>query len=107
MNRFARLAVLAVVVLGILGQPAVAGKGKLKVFLLAGQSNMEGQAVVDLDHQDHYNGGKGNLEHVMKDPAKAARYKHLRGADGKWTVRDDVWVWYRAGDRGDMKVGKL
>jgi cytochrome c-type biogenesis protein CcmH len=32
---------------------------------------MEGQAVVDLDHEKYYNGGKGNLEHVMRDPAKA------------------------------------
>ena len=32
-----------------------------KVFLLAGQSNMEGQGVVALDHPEHYNGGRGNL----------------------------------------------
>ena len=48
-----------------------AGKGPVKVFILAGQSNMEGQAVVDFDHEEYYNGGKGNLEHVMQDPAKA------------------------------------
>ena len=33
----------------------------VKVFVLAGQSNMEGQAVVDLDGQD-YNDGKGTLK---------------------------------------------
>ena len=32
----------------------------VKVFILAGQSNMEGQAVADLDGKD-YNDGKGTL----------------------------------------------
>ncbi|SVE51777.1 uncharacterized protein METZ01_LOCUS504631, partial [marine metagenome] len=30
------------------------GKDRFKVFLLAGQSNMEGQGVVDLDHPKYY-----------------------------------------------------
>ena len=30
----------------------------LRVFLLAGQSNMEGQGVVDLDDPRDYNGGR-------------------------------------------------
>ena len=38
---------------------ADAGETIVKVFVLAGQSNMEGQGVVDLDHPQHYNGGKG------------------------------------------------
>jgi hypothetical protein len=61
-----------------------AGKSPLKVFILAGQSNMEGQGVVDLDHERDYNGGKGNLEHVMRDPAKAKLYAHLKDKDGNW-----------------------
>ena len=39
--------------------------GRVKIFLLAGQSNMEGQGVVDLDHPRYYNGGRGILERVM------------------------------------------
>ena len=35
-----------------LGESAEPAQPTLKVFLLAGQSNMEGQAVVDLDHPD-------------------------------------------------------
>ena len=66
----------------------------LKVFILAGQSNMEGQAVVDLTGKD-YNDGKGTLAALLADPAKAAPFTHLRSADGKWTVRDDVWVRYQ------------
>ena len=54
-----------------------AGKGPLKVFILAGQSNMEGQAVADLEGKD-YNDGKGTLQFLMRDPAKAGLFKHLR-----------------------------
>jgi len=83
-------------------------QGRLKVFLLAGQSNMEGQGVVDFDHEKHYNGGKGNLEHVLAQPGNAKRYAHLRGPDGKWTVRDDVWGWFRTQHglkRGGVTIG--
>ena len=53
-----------------------------RVFLLAGQSNMEGQGVVDLDHPKYYNGGKGILERVMADPTQAKRYVHLKTPEG-------------------------
>ena len=66
----------------------------VKVFILAGQSNMEGQAVVDLDGKD-YNNGKGTLASLFKDPAKAMLVKHLKNAKGEWVVRDDVWVRYQ------------
>ena len=70
----------------------------VKVFILAGQSNMEGQAVVDLDGPD-YNDGKGTLVKLMADPAKTALFQHLKSADGKWTVRKDVWVRYQREDQ--------
>ena len=66
----------------------------VKVFILAGQSNMEGQAVSDLDGKD-YNDGKGSLAALLKDPAKAALVKHLQTEKGEWAVRDDVWVRYQ------------
>ncbi|MEE2714830.1 MAG: sialate O-acetylesterase [Verrucomicrobiota bacterium] len=75
----------------IFSQSKKAG-GRVKVFLLAGQSNMEGQAVVDLDHEKYYNGGKGILTTVMAKPDNVSRYAHLRDSDGNWTVRDDVFV---------------
>src|SRR6267154_338520 len=70
----------------------------VKVFILAGQSNMEGQAVVDLEGKS-YNDGKGTLVTLMGDPVKAPLFKHLRDTDGKWTVRHDVWVWYQRDER--------
>jgi hypothetical protein len=35
----------------------------------------------------------------MQDPAKAAQFKHLKDANGKWVVRDDVFVRYQREDR--------
>jgi hypothetical protein len=81
------------------------GTGPLKVFILAGQSNMEGQAVVDLAGKD-YNEGKGTLVQVMQDPVKSALFKHLKDIDGKWTVRDDVWVRDKP-EHGAVRVGPL
>ncbi len=77
----------------------------LKVFILAGQSNMEGQGVVDLTGKD-YNDGKGTLATLMSDTAKKALFKHLKDDDGKWRVRDDVWVRYQP--EGDpLRAGPL
>lgn len=104
-NRLATLACVLLTGLLLPAQEPLDARQTLRVFLLAGQSNMEGQAVVDLDHEQHYNGGRGTLQRVMKD-AKDDRYAHLVDQDGNWTKRDDVVVWYRAG--GDrLKIGKL
>lgn len=84
---------------------AAAATKPVKVFILAGQSNMEGQAVVDLEGKN-YNDGKGTLAMLMRDPAKAAMFKHLRDADGKWAVRDDVWVRYKR-EHGPLLAGPL
>ena len=77
----------------------------VKVFILAGQSNMEGQAVVDLDGKN-YNFGKGTLVSLMNDPAKAPTFKHLKDAKGEWTVREGVWVRYRR-ENGPLLAGPL
>ena len=79
---------------GISPTRAADAPGPVKVFVLAGQSNMEGQAVADLDGKD-YNGGKGTLKALLNDPAKAPLLKHLRNEKGAWAVRDDVWVRYK------------
>jgi len=80
-------------------------KGPLKVFILAGQSNMQGQGVADLDGKD-YNDGKGTLQFLMRDSAKAEIFKHLKDDQGRWAVRDDVWVRYQPDD-GPVKAGPL
>jgi hypothetical protein len=77
----------------------------VKVFILAGQSNMEGQAVADLEGKD-YNEGKGTLNSFLKDPAKADQFKHLKSASGEWAVRNNVWVRYQL-ENGPLKAGPL
>jgi hypothetical protein len=82
-----------------------AGGSPVKVFILAGQSNMEGQAVVDLTGKD-YNDGKGTLATLVNDPATRPRFKHLKTAGDKWAVRDDVWVRYRR-EKAPLLAGPL
>ena len=74
------------------GQADKAGKGPLKVFILAGQSNMEGAGVIKMNPDR--NGGKGSLEYMVKDPKMAGRTGHMLDSDGNWVVRKDVSIWY-------------
>ncbi len=80
----------------------------IRVFILAGQSNMEGQAVADLDGKD-YNEGRGTLKTLLKDPSKRPWLEHLQDEQGEWTVRDDVWVRYQRESQpqllGPLSVG--
>ena len=84
---------------------ALSAPKPLKVFILAGQSNMEGQAVADLDGKD-YNEGKGTLNSLLRDPVKGPVFKHLKDEHGQWTVREDVWVRYQP-EHGPVKAGPL
>lgn len=76
------------------GKEPAAGRKPVKVFILAGQSNMQ---------------GKGSLEHleglVKSEPAK---FGHLK-KDGKWVERDDVFVSFPQldADRSKDMNGKL
>lgn len=84
------------------GEAAAASRKPVKVFILAGQSNMEGQGFVAADPKR--NGGKGSLEQLVKDPATAARFAPLVDRDGKWRVRDDVRITYLE-RKGPLTVG--
>lgn len=77
---------------------AQSGKNALKVFILAGQSNMEGQGIIKGDKP-------GTLETLLKNPESADRYKPLADASGKWVVRDDVWINFNSGHKGKLTVG--
>ena len=62
-----------------------------KVYVLAGQSNMEGKAKNQL------------LEHQATDEKTAHLFEHLRDGDG-WIERDDVFIEY-LGRRGPLTLG--
>lgn len=63
----------------------------VKVFVLCGQSNMEGKGAVK------------HLEQLLADPATAKTYRHLQNEKG-WVERDDVFIKYND-DRGQGKLG--
>jgi hypothetical protein len=74
----------------------------VKVFVLVGQSNMEGHGFVTAE--SNRNGGKGSLEYLVKQPRTAEHYSHLVDGDGKWKVREDVWIKY-LDRKGALTVG--
>ena len=76
----------------VLNCSALADKKPVKVFILAGQSNMEGKGRVDplLNHQITAPETKGFFAHLHKD--------------GKYIERDDVWINYLK-RRGKLTVG--
>ncbi|MDA0812217.1 MAG: hypothetical protein O3C21_07525, partial [Verrucomicrobia bacterium] len=109
---YSQFSVALVVVTGLLPRLATAqqeSKAPLKVFILAGQSNMEGAGVIQIPENsgkggNSGNGGKGTLEYLVKDPATAERFPHTIDSKGDWVVRDDVWIWY-LGRKGGLSVG--
>lgn len=64
---------------------AAAEKKPLKVFILAGQSNMEGHARVE------------TFDYIGDDPATAPLLKMMRGGDGKPAVAEGAWISYLTG----------
>lgn len=69
-------------------------KGPVKVFILAGQSNMQGQASLR------------TLEYLIYNEETAQRYEQWKDRDGRWVERRDVWVWTTDGNRsGNLKPG--
>lgn len=64
---------------------ASAQSKKLKVFILAGQSNMEGHARIE------------TFDYIGDDPATAPLLKQMRGADGKPAIADHTWISYLTG----------
>jgi len=88
---------LVLILLLIGGQSLAAAERPLKVFILAGQSNMEGHAGIE------------TFDYLGDDPASAPLLKKMRGADGRPTVCDHVWISYftGAGESNGEGFGKL
>ncbi|MCX6876780.1 MAG: hypothetical protein NTW21_23660 [Verrucomicrobia bacterium] len=67
----------------------------LKIFILAGQSNMEGPANIS------------TFDYIGDDPATAPMLKMMRGADGKPAVCENAWISYLTGEKNFEIAGKL
>lgn len=86
-THIASLGLLSLIALG----PMASAADRVLVFVLAGQSNMEGKAQNKL------------LEHQARDKQTSGLFEHLRH-DGEWITRDDVFIKYL--DRhGGLTVG--
>ena len=87
------------------GNPQKQLKGPVKVFILAGQSNMQGQGIVS-SLAEMKEEKPGTLATMLKDPAKGPLLKTWVNAKGEWAEgRDDVWV-YDVSERGS-RHGRL
>lgn len=72
----------------------VTGKGPLQVYILAGQSNMQGHAQVK------------TLEHLGMDPATAPILQEIQAADGSFRESENVWI-SSVGSSASEKFGRL
>ena len=86
-----RIAVVVACVAGLLAGESHAKP--LKVYILAGQSNMEGHAKVE------------TFDYIGDGPATAPLLKEMRGADGKPRVCEKVWISYLTGSRDNAGEG--
>jgi alpha-galactosidase len=85
------VAIAALAVSIAVARTSTAAEGAVKVFILAGQSNMEGKAPNTL------------LDYQAEAPETKDLFKHLR-KDGKWIVRDDVFIKY-LDRKGPLTIG--
>jgi len=86
--RFRSLVLLfAVAIVGILPPTLTRAEDKkpVKVFILAGQSNMQGHSRISM-------GKDGDLDHA----AQQEQFAYLK-KDGQWIERDDVWYYHKDG----------
>jgi len=85
----------------------------VRVFIMAGQSNMQGHGRVEVGH-DGVTGAIGSLRHLVNDDP--ATFGDLVNPNGTWASRSDVWINYNTeywnGSthvpvtvRGDLKAG--
>ncbi|MFT7676142.1 MAG: hypothetical protein ACI8QC_000109 [Planctomycetota bacterium] len=99
------LRLLLLLTLPLIGASQLAptpGKTKLKVFILAGQSNMVGAGQVAANPER--NGGRGSLEYLVNAPDTKKKYAHFVDRKGNWIERDDVWISYFERE-GKLSVG--
>jgi len=90
----ARLTVVLVALAALACQAAAKDPRPLKVFLLVGQSNMQGHAAVS------------TFEPIGLDPKTAPMLKDILDDDGKPRVCQDVWI-SSIGSSKEEKTGRL
>ncbi|MBB75060.1 MAG: hypothetical protein CMJ75_11170 [Planctomycetaceae bacterium] len=87
-------AILLTGLMGLCSCSAGASAGPLKVYILAGQSNMQGHAHTR------------TLEHIAMDPRTAPLLQAMCTEDGTPRVFDNIWI-SSLGSAAEVKQGKL
>lgn len=87
----------AAILLALMLSSSPAWAKPLRIFILAGQSNMEGHARIE------------TFDYIGDDPATAPLLKQMRGEDGQPRVCEGAWISYLTGngDRNGEGFGKL
>jgi hypothetical protein len=94
-NRIKPVWALVAVVIAAFAFNAGADAAKpLKVYILVGQSNMEGQAKVE------------TFDYIGDDPVTAPMLKDMRGPDGKPRVCERAWISYLTGSPDRNMLGE-
>ena len=96
------LATLLLLVVSRHGMADASGDASVKVFVLAGQSNMVGAGQIKANPER--NDGQGSLEWMVESSPLKAKVRGLRDASGEWVEREDVRVW-NLGRTGGLKPG--
>ncbi|WP_166821746.1 sialate O-acetylesterase [Thalassoroseus pseudoceratinae] len=94
--------ILTSALLVFVGASSALAADSVKVFILAGQSNMQGHGIIDANPKR--NDGKGSLTWLVENPVTNKKFGHLINEDAEWTARDDVQIWY-LGRKGNLKPG--
>ncbi len=84
-----RTTILMAILAALCSSRAVAVPKPLKVYILAGQSNMQGSAH------------KRTLAAIGDDPQSAPLLKDILAANGQPVVCDNAWITYLTGRRGE------
>ena len=82
-----------------LAAASVHAESPVKVYLLVGQSNMQGKGAIEGE-------GTNTLLHMVgNDPKK--EFQSLVNSDGEWVEREDVWIHYDLHPFGGLRHGLL
>ena len=66
------------------------GEKPLKIFILAGQSNMEGHAKSRV------------LDHMKEDPVALELHKEMKDSSGNFKMIKDTWISFLTGEKGRL-----
>lgn len=92
-NRLLKVLAMVAALISVFVFDGVAEAKPLKVYVLVGQSNMEGHAKVE------------TFDYIGDDSATAPLLKEMRGPDGKSRVCENVWISYLTGSKSGNGEG--